>query len=432
MALSMIQAYNESMFRGLLTKLSRRRFPYEPLIKVEISRSRLLNNLHEFQKLAPKGPDGKTGMVAPVLKSNAYGHGLSEVAQILENENWSRGPGRGKRIPFFVVDSYFEAVALRAKGIRTHILIIGYTRPETVKCSRGQNTAFTVTSLDMLRKLSDIKYSLWAWETGNDGMSRYIPRSRRAHRIHLKIDTGMHRQGIMPDEIPEAMEIIEKSPSIILEGICSHLSDADNTDDASTDGQIHVWNNIVKRFKDKFPSLRFVHLSNTDGHRFASEISANVSRLGIGLYGLSQNISLMNQVNIKPVLKMKTIISGVKKLKVGDTVGYNNTFACTKNITVATIPVGYFEGVDRRLSNIGSVLVGPDRVICPIVGRVSMNITSIDVSAVPNIKNSDEVIVISDSAADENSICSMANLCKTISYEIAVKIPEHLKRDVVE
>ncbi len=420
------------MFRSLLTSLSRSRFPYEPLIKVEISKSRLLNNLNEFRKLAPKSPETHLGMVAPVLKSNAYGHGLFEVAQILERENWARGTGRGRRIPFLVVDSYFEAVALRAKGVRSHILIIGYTRPETVRKSRGQNTAFTVTSLEMLKKICEIKYAAWQWETGTDGFYRYIPRSRKAHRIHLKIDTGMHRQGIIPDEIPQAIELIEKSSSVILEGICSHLSDADNTDETHTESQIHAWNTIVKKFTDKFSSLRFIHLSNTDGHKYASDITANVTRLGIGLYGLSQNTNLIKKINILPVLEMKTLVSGVKQLKTGDAVGYGNSFICSKNIAIATIPVGYFEGLDRRLSNVGSLLVGTNHIVCPIVGRVSMNITNIDVTQVPGIKNDDEVIVISRNRDDKNSLINMALLCNTISYDLVVRIPEHLKRNVVE
>ena len=413
--------------KDLFRWISRRRFPYEPLIKVEISKSRLLNNLNEFRKIAPNH------MVAPVLKSNAYGHGLVEVAQVLEKENRMRGPGQWARTPFLVVDSYFEAVALRSQGIRSHILIIGYTRPETIRGSRGQNTAFTVTSLESLRKLADIKYTPWDWETGggNGKITSYLPRAKRAHRIHLKIDTGMHRQGMMPTEVDEAMEIIRGSRSIILEGICSHLSDADNSDESFTEAQIGIWNKLAKQFRHEFPTLKYVHLSNTDGHRFATDIDANVSRLGLGLYGLSQNTALTGKLRLQPVLEMKTIITSKKLIKTGDHVGYSNTFTAAKDTTVATIPVGYFEGMDRRLSGVGWVLVGKGMRLCPIIGRVSMNIISIDVSAIPTIAIGEEVIAISGNTSDANSIVSMAKLCNTIPYDIAVKIPGHLKRVVV-
>ena len=434
------QAYNETM-KSLAQWISNRRFPYDPLITVEISRSRLLNNLNEFRKIAPwKDPKTRVGMVAPVLKSNAYGHGIIEIADILEKENWAHGPDQGHRIPFFVVDSYYEAAILRAHGIKTHILIIGYTRPETIRSSKGQHTAFAVTSMEMLKKLGGIKYAPWDWETGGgDGkIGTYIPRMRRAHRIHLKIDTGMHRQGIMLSEVDEAIEIIRNSPSIILEGICSHLSDADNKDDSFTESQVGIWNKIVKQLKHEFNSIKYVHLSNTDGHNFSSDINANVSRLGLGLYGLTQNPVITSKLDIRPVLEMKTIITGTKSLKAGDHVGYGDAFTAPKDMIVATIPVGYSEGLDRRLSNVGSVQVAPGKgggttlKTCPIVGRVSMNISSIDVSLVTKVTLEDKVVVISKDPGDPNSVGSMAKLCNTIPYDIVVKIPAHLRRVVVD
>ncbi len=427
------------MIRNWLRNISRHVSPYDPLITVEISRSRLLNNLNEFRKIAPWN-DTKTriGTVAPVLKSNAYGHGIVEVAQILDKENWSYGPNRGSRIPFFVVDSYYEAAVLRANKIKTHILIIGYTRPETIRHAKGPNTAFTITSLDMLKKISDIRYTPWDWETGGNGkISGYLPRTKKAHRIHIKIDTGMHRQGILPSEIEEAIEIVRSSPSIILEGICSHLGDADNPDESFTESQISVWNKIIRQFKKEFPDIKYIHLSNTDGHIFSRDINANVSRLGIGLYGLSQNPALLAKVNIKPVLAMRSVITSKKKIKSGDHVGYGNAFTAIKDMTIATIPVGYSEGLDRRLSNTGSVSIeekrdtGNTSIICPIIGRVSMNMSSIDISSIPDIDLENQVTVISNEPTATNSISAIAKICNTIPYEIVVKIPEHLRRVVV-
>jgi alanine racemase len=394
-----------------LTWLSRRRFPYEPLIKVEISRSRLIHNLKEFQKLAP------THRVAPVLKSNAYGHGLLEVAGILEEERM-RSESNRNNIPFFVVDSYFEAVALRARGIKTPILIIGYSRPEMILSSRLHNVSYTIASLASLQAILNAK---------------------RPISIHIKIDTGMRRQGILPEEIDQAIKLLKNNKNINVRGICSHLCDADDSDPSFTNNQISTWNKIVELWKTAFPTtLEYIHLSATDGHHYSPKILANVSRLGFGLYGLSENFDGM--LDQKPVLQMKTIITGTKKLHAGETVGYGNTFTSDREITIATIPVGYFEGVDRRLSNVGTVLVSPGKVECPIIGRVSMNITSIDISAVMEAKmaSSDivldgmEVIVFSNDHTSKNSIGSVAKLCGTIGYEIVVHIPEHLKRVVVE
>jgi alanine racemase len=421
---------------NLLTWIARRRFPYEPLINVELSKNRLIHNLHEFKKLAPKDAHGQA-LIAPVLKSNAYGHGMFEIAHILEQEAGQHGD-----IPFCIVDSYFEAIALRAKGFTLPLLVIGYTRPETIKHSNLKNVAFTVTSLDMLKEIAPQKEESWRTNSGKLGFRspRLRFRPKMLH-IHLKIDTGMRRQGLMPDEIEEAIRLLQhdgadKRP-VILEGICSHLSDADSVDESFSEAQIHLWNKIASRFKQEFPSLKYIHLAATDGHRLTHDIAANVSRLGIGLYGLSQNKALTERLNLLPVLEMKTLITGVKKLKEGETAGYGNTFKATADMTIATVPVGYYEGVDRRLSNgtdneaRGFILVGPQRVPCPIIGRVSMNITTIDVSKVPGVRMGMEAIAISPESSDTNSITGIAEQCRTISYEIAVHIPAHLKRIIV-
>lgn len=338
--------------------------------------------------------------VAPVLKSNAYGHGLVEAATVLQNQE----------IPFFVVDSYFEAVALRAKGITIPILVIGYSRPEIIASSRLKRVVFTVTSLDTLRMIA--KY----------------PKVRSS--VHIKIDTGMHRQGILPEDVDEASSILKQNPQIHLEGVCSHFSDADNLDGSFTAIQIREWNYIADKLKSVFPNIKYFHVSNTDGSRLANSIKANIVRVGIGLYGLVSGNQFSPKLNILPVMKMRTIITDVKHLKKDETVGYGNTFIAKNDMLIATIPVGYFEGLDRRLSNTGKVLVGREKIPCPIIGRISMNITIIDVSGLPDTKIGDEVTVIDDNTNSPNSIISIAQQCNTIPYEIAVKIPAHLKRVV--
>ncbi|MEA2715640.1 MAG: alanine racemase [Candidatus Parcubacteria bacterium] len=378
-----------------LTWLSRRRFPYEPLINVEISRKRLLHNLNEFRRIAPHG------RVAPVLKSNAYGHGFREVASILKHSD---------HIPFFVVDSYFEAVALHSDGVRNEILIMGYTRPETILSSRLSHAVFTVAALDTLQHLKE---------------------TRRRLPIHLKIDTGMHRHGIMPEEIEHAIDLLAENPLIELKGLCTHLSDADNPDPSFTEGQIKIWNRAVERFRSQCAALDFIHASATDGHRYTNEIESNVSRLGIGLYGLADGRAFSPHLELAPVMKMKTLITGVKKISRDQTIGYGNTYKAPRDMTMATIPAGYFEGIDRRLSNKGSIGVGSEEIACPIVGRVSMNITTIDISRIPHTEIGTPVTVVGDNPWDRNSIMEMAKAAGTIPYEIAVHVPSHLKRAIV-
>ena len=300
--------------------------------------------------------------------------------------------------------------------------------------------AFTVTNLETLRAITEVEINQYSSSIKKHffNLLRLRFRPKLVH-IHLKIDTGMHRQGILPEEIPLAIALLKgdekdragKKHPIVLEGICSHLSDADNIDESFTESQTHTWNKVVEQFRHEFKHLKYIHLSATDGHRLTHDIAANVSRLGIGLYGLSENPFITSRLNLRPILEVKTIITVIKKLQEGEVTGYGNTFKATHDMTIATIPVGYFEGFDRRLSNNGIILVGKNRIPCPILGRVSMNIITIDVSNVPNIKISDEVTAISSNSSDENSIVNIAKKCGTISYEIAVHIPAHLKRVVV-
>jgi alanine racemase len=347
---------------------------YSPSVEVLLSKDNLISNLDFFRRKYPKA------RFAPVIKSNAYGHGLKQVAKILD----------GEEIPFFVVDSLYEARILRAEGIKTHILVIGYAHVSNIASNNLNDVSFAVVDMEQLREMADVV--------------------SKSTRIHLKIDTGMHRHGIMISEIGEAIQILKNNNLLRLDGVCSHFSDADGENEAFTESQISEWEKVVALFKLEFADIKFFHVSATAGLKYIDRISANVVRLGLGLY------------LHEPVLEMRTIITSLRKLGPGEFVGYNNTFE-------TTVPVGYFEGVDRRLSNIGSMKVG-DRD-CPILGRVSMNITSIDVTNIPDIKLGDEVTVISNKTEDKNSAINMARLAGTIPWEILIHVPQHLRRTIV-
>ncbi len=361
---------------------------HDSLITIEISRHALLYNLNQFRHHVPQA------FIAPVLKSNAYGHGLLHIAHILKTEH----------VPFFVVDSYFEVRTLRDGDIDTPLLVIGYTSIDSIVHNDYKNIRFTITSLDALRELGE--------------------RARSKTLIHIKIDTGMNRQGLQVQELEEVHRILSQNHHIHLEGICSHFADADNKDTTFTEQQIQVWNTLVRTFRERYPLLTYWHISNSAGHAYP-HAEANLTRLGIGLYGITEIPNLV----LKPALRMMTIVSSVKEIRKGDRVGYNGTFIADRDMKIATIPVGYYEGIDRRLSNKGFVKI--DSVFCPIVGKVSMNITTIDVSECPHVQRGDKVIVVSDIPEDKNSIVSRAYDCGVIPYEIAVHIPNHLKRVVV-
>lgn len=369
----------------LLKKVKELRLTVNPLIQIRVSKDAILGNYRAFAK-AYDMP------IAPVLKSNAYGHGLLEIANILSETS----------TPLLVVDSIHEAQLLRRNGIRTSILIVGYTRAEAIERNRYRDVAFTITSLAGLNQLVD----------------------QGVHAdVHIKFDTGMHRQGLLPQESDEAIRLLQSS-HLNLEGICSHFADADGNTDAFTQSQIAVWNELVSQWRTAFPHIHFWHIAATAGSAFMRDTNANLIRLGTGLYGFPRHAS--QAFGLKPALSMHTVITGVKDLAAGEQVGYNCTFTADKAMRIATIPVGYFEGVDRRLSNKGSVLV--NGVPCTIVGRVSMNITTIDVTDCPDVVLETPVTVFSDKYEDANSLIKLGEMCNTTPLELLVHIPQHLRR----
>ena len=367
---------------------------YNSLVRVEISKSRLLHNLLIFQQL------NKNIEISPVLKSNAYGHDLVLVAKVLDKQN----------LPFFVVDSYYEALLLRKNGIKTPVLIIGYTFFENLAKNRQKDLIFIITSLDQLREIS-LKLA-------------------KKTRFHLKIDTGMHRQGVLFSDLSKAIELIRSNKNIILEGVCSHLAQAENKDSVFTKDQVELWNKVVVSFLREFKTVKYYHLENTAGCINKLTDKQNVCRIGIGLYGVDLN----NLSALKPVLCLKTVISSKKSLRPGDTVGYNGTFKADSKKVIATIPIGYYEGINRKLSNKGFVYVKDkeQKIFCPIIGNVSMNITIIDINQLNNKKINQEVVAISSDANDLNSVVNLAKLAGVLPYEILVQVPSILKRNLVD
>jgi alanine racemase len=206
---------------------------------------------------------------------------------------------------------------------------------------------------------------------------------------------------------------------LILEGICSHLAEAEDSE--LTSKQVAIWHKVVAQVEKEYPDILYKHLAASGGAETVSE-AGNVVRLGRGLYGIASSL------NLKPTLSMQAVISGVKDVKPGARIGYSGTYIAKKAMKIATVSIGYYEGIDRRLSDKGFMEVNGQ--MCPIVGRVSMNITAIDVSTVSKVKLGDPVVVISSERGNKNSVESMAELADTIPHEILVHIPQQLRRTV--
>lgn len=358
---------------------------YFPLNKIEISKKALLNNYHYLSQLDDEIK------IAPVLKSNAYGHGLSLIGKILDDVD----------APFLCVDSLYEAYELFKKKIKTPILIMGYISPGNVKVKQLP-FSFAVYNKDFLKTLA---------------------RYQKKTKVHLFVETGLHREGIMLSELPEFLKFIKKFNNIEVEGLMSHLGAGENI--LATRKQIELFEKAKQLVRSAGFRPKWFHIAASSAllHHADYKNLGNLARCGVALYGLDPE---GKDNSLQPVLKLKATLTQIKKIKKGEKVGYDFTYTAKKDITIGVLSIGYFDGVDRRLSNKGAVLLKD--TLCPLVGRVSMNITTIDISRVKNPKVGDQVVIYSDNANDKNSFANAAKITNTISRDLLVGLEACTKR----
>lgn len=363
--------------------------PYTPLNIIEIGNRKLTQNYRFLSSVQ------KHIKISPVLKSNAYGHGIEPVARVLQNMN----------PPFFCVDSIFEAYQLYKARIRIPLLIMGYVNPSNLR----------VKPLPFSYAVSNIKQAA--------AIYRFQPQAK----IHLFVDTGMHREGLNLSELSYLVSKLKRFPGNFVEGAMSHFASTSPTNRRLVTKQISDFKLACKILHTYGIRPKFVHIQASSGllHVKGPDF-CNTARCGLAVYGIDPD---RQNINLKPVLTFKTHVVQIKRIKKGERVGYDFTFAANKNIVLAVLPLGYNDGVDRRLSNKGVVRIRS--FYAPIVGRVSMNITSVDVTNIPHIKIGDTVINYSSIMKDRNSILNTSRICNTIPYEILVNFNSSIKRVLV-
>lgn len=366
---------------------------YLTLNKIEVSRDNLFHNYRFLSSL------DKKVKIAPVVKSNGYGHGIINVAKILDQVN----------APFFCVDSLFEAYELQKAQIKTPILVMGYTNPENLK----------------VKKLP-FSFAVYDIETAKT-LYKFQPDCR----VHIFVDTGMHREGVSIEELPGFLNQIKQLPNIKVEGLMSHLASSESSKDPLFLAQIKQYQQakeILKKFSVKpkwFHIAATGSIINPQTRPIVATVS-NLARAGLAMYGFSSSTF---DEKLKPTLTLTTRIAQIKKAATGEKMGYDGTYTAKKDLIIGILPVGYYDGVDRRLSSKGIFLV--DNIECLILGRVSMNITIIDLSKVPNPKVGQEVVVYSSNPEDKNSIENSAKICNTIPYDLLVNLAETTRRIII-
>lgn len=358
---------------------------YQPLNKIYIHKTTLIEN---YQSLANHNAGIK---IAPVLKSNAYGHGITQIAQIIDQLN----------PPLICVDSLPEANILRRIGIKSEILIMGAVATESL--NKKVSFHFTVINKEMLNVLL---------------------RFQKNAKLHLFIDTGMNREGIKMDELENIVAII-KEGNVELVGIMTHLSLADDKHHPLTKKQIETFQKAKKIILKAGLHPKWFHIGGSDALEWISPNIVNMVRTGRLLFGVQSN--KLNDIN--PVLELESTIVQIKQIKKGESIGYSATYTAQKDTTIALLPIGYNDGVDRRLSNKGSVLINGEA--CPIIGLISMNMTVIDIS---NMKANigQKVTIFSAHATDKNSIENSAKKIKTIPSDLLVGLHPSTRREIIE
>jgi len=334
-------------------------------------------------------PDG--ARLVPVLKADAYGHGAVELARRLKPE----------QAAMIAVSLLEEALELLRAGITLPLFVLGPLTKEQVAIAVEKRITIGVPGPEELRYACEIARN-------------------RDVTIHLKLDSGMGRMGVVESELPAVAQMIDSTPRLRVEGIYTHLANADHFDDPMNQIQIAAYDRMVGMLRDRGIDAPRHHFANSDGTITGLVRPGDFARVGIALYApepLAVGTGLL-----EPVLRWRTEIMRLKDLPAGHAIGYGSTFRTTRPSRIATLPVGYADGYDRLLSNNGDVLVRGRRA--PVVGRVSMDQVTIDVTDIPDAAVGDEVVLIGERLFAEE----MARRTQTIGYEVLCRISARVPR----
>lgn len=377
-------------------------------IRAEIDLSAVAHNVKELRKITNPG-----AKLMAVIKADAYGHGAEKVAETaLENGAELLGVARIN-----------EAITLRQAGFTVPIQIFGYTPPALAEKLVLYDLIQTVFSYQNALALSEIALS-----------------KGKKIRIHIKVDTGMGRLGLVTDcgniscsdfiltkNSIQQVESIVKLRGIIPEGIMTHFASADSADKGYARKQFEIFMDFIDRLKKKGIEFSIRHSANSAAVMEMPETHLDLVRPGISIYGLYASDEVQrNIIKLKPAMALKTFVAHVKKIPKGFSVSYARTYLTRNTTTVATVSIGYADGFNRILSSCGHMLVHGKRA--PVIGRVCMDLTMLDVGHIPDVNVEDEVVVF---GAQENEVIHVDEIAKTlntINYEIVSTITARVPR----
>lgn len=373
---------------------------------VEIDAGALRNNVAEFKRRLGQGP-----RFGAVVKSNAYGHGMIEVARVAADAS----------ADWLCVNNVDEGVALREAGLTLPILVMGYVPLDGLDEVVDNTLQPIVYNLETLERLDAIASSRGS-----------------TVGVHMKIETGTHRQGILERDVPEFVARLRGARALTLAGVTTHFANIEDTTsyDYAT-SQMAVFSRVADVIATLHPVPFLRHNACSAAALLFNRTHLDLVRVGISLYGLWPSketyVSCLERgkpsLDLKPVMAWKTRIAQVKQVPEGEYVGYGCAWRATRTTRIAVLPVGYYEGYDRELSGLAHVLVRGKRA--PVRGRVCMNMCMVDVTDIPGAGLEDEVTLLGRQGDERITAGQLAAWRGTIAYEIVARIHPSLPRVVV-
>jgi alanine racemase len=368
---------------------------------VEISLDALRSNIRAFQQALP--PHIKQ---MAVVKADAYGHGAYEVSKSAMECG----------VNYIAVAFLDEGLELRHAGIQAPILVLGYTPPEGLEVAWEHDITLNVYTHNVLEAIENL---------ANRAQNRL---QQRPLKIHVKIDTGMNRLGLPTEE--EAIAFIDKAlriQGLQVEGVFTHYACADEEDKTYTRRQYERFERIINHFKSKGVEFPYIHAGNSAAAIDTPELTFNMVRLGISMYGLYPSEEVNHQrVQLEPVMSIKTGVVMVKTVPPGSGVSYGAAYYTKGEETIATLPIGYADGFSRMLSGKASALIHGRRA--PIVGRICMDQCMLNVTGFTDIHMEDEVVILGKQGEERITAEELAGLLGTINYEITCMISHRVPR----
>ena len=357
----------------------------------EVDLAAIAHNVKENKKVL--GPHTK---LCAVVKADAYGHGAVKVAQTAIKAG----------AEFLAVAIAHEALELRQAGITEPILILGamaYGNEDTLVDNNISQVVFDMATAERL--------------------SQAAVKLKKVAKVHIGVETGMNRIGVPYKEVGAFVKKLSALPNLEIEGAFSHFAKADEEDKSFVNEQFHRFEEAMESCRKEGIEIPIKHIANSASIGSDPHLYLDMVRQGITLYGLWPSKSVKKTFDLIPALTLKTRVVFVKEIPPGETIGYGGTYKVEKTMKVATLPIGYADGISRRLSNKGYVLIQGKK--SPIVGRVCMDQIMVDITAMENVKIGDEVIVF---GGKDLSVDIVADWMETINYEVTCLIGKRIPR----